>query len=119
MKVIYAESLIVIFWGTYGMCIIKLSLGLHLVYQDKAYSFLIWDIFCGACRQWGGISIYNEEKQKFSHSPKLILFIDYIQDYLKDLCNANACWLVLILNNTLIITNVAKRLFKYLPYILL
>ena len=38
--------------------------------------------------------------------------------YLKDLCNANACWLVLIYN-TLIITNVAKRLFKYVPYILL
>ena len=37
---------------------------------------------------------------------------------LKDLCNANACWLVLIYN-TLIITNVAKRLFKYVPYILL
>ena len=37
---------------------------------------------------------------------------------LKDLCNANACWLVLI-NNTLIITKVAKRLFKYVPYILL
>ena len=36
----------------------------------------------------------------------------------KDLCNANACWLVLIYN-TLIITNVAKRLFKYVPYILL
>ena len=37
---------------------------------------------------------------------------------LKDLCNANACWLVLIYN-TLIITNVTKRLFKYVPYILL
>ena len=35
---------------------------------------------------------------------------------LKDLCNANACWLVLIYN-TLVITNVAKRLFKYVPYI--
>ena len=32
-------------------------------------------------------------------------------------CNANACWLVLIYN-TLIITNVAKT-FKYVPYILL
>ena len=39
--------------------------------------------------------------------------------WLKDLCNyANACWLVLIYN-TLIITNVAKKLFKYVPYILL
>ena len=37
---------------------------------------------------------------------------------LKVLWNANACWLVLIYN-TLIITNVAKRLFKYVPYILL
>ena len=37
---------------------------------------------------------------------------------LKDLCNANACWLVLIYY-TLIITNVAKRLFEYVPYILL
>ena len=35
---------------------------------------------------------------------------------LKVLWNANACWLVLIYN-TLIITNVAKRLFKYVPYI--
>ena len=35
---------------------------------------------------------------------------------LKDLWNANACWLVLIYN-TLIITDVAKRLFKYVPYI--
>ena len=34
---------------------------------------------------------------------------------LKDLCNAIACWLVLIYN-TLIITNVAKILFKYVPY---
>ena len=32
--------------------------------------------------------------------------------------NANACWFVLIYN-TLTITNVAKRLFKYVPYILL
>ena len=35
---------------------------------------------------------------------------------LKDLCNANACWLVLIYY-TLIITNVAKRLFEYVPYL--
>ena len=32
--------------------------------------------------------------------------------------NANACWLVLIYN-TLIITNVDTRLFEYVPYILL
>ena len=31
--------------------------------------------------------------------------------------NANACWFVLIYN-TLTITNVAKRLFNYVPYIL-
>ena len=37
---------------------------------------------------------------------------------LKDLSTANACWLVLIYN-TLIITNVAKRLLKYVPYSLL
>ena len=30
--------------------------------------------------------------------------------------NANACWFVLIYN-TLTITNVANRLFKYVPYI--
>ena len=35
-----------------------------------------------------------------------------------DSSSANACWLVLIYN-TLIISNVAKRLFKYVPYILL
>ena len=33
-------------------------------------------------------------------------------------CKYNACWLVLIYN-TLIITNVAKRLFKYVPNMLL
>ena len=37
---------------------------------------------------------------------------------LKDLCNL--CMLTCVdLYNTLIITNVAKRLFKYVPYILL
>ena len=36
---------------------------------------------------------------------------------LKDLCYANACWLVLIYN-TLIITYVAKRIFKCVQYIL-
>ena len=36
---------------------------------------------------------------------------------LKDLLNANACWLVLIYN-TLIITYVAKRISKYVSYIL-
>ena len=39
-------------------------------------------------------------------------------DGLKVPWNANACWFVLIYN-TLTITNVAKRLFKYMPYILL
>ena len=40
--------------------------------------------------------------------------------FLKVLWNANACWLVLIYNTcTMIITNVAKRLFIYVPYILL
>ena len=35
------------------MCIIKLSLGLLSVLAgDHAYSFLICDIFCGACSQW-------------------------------------------------------------------
>ena len=36
---------------------------------------------------------------------------------LKDLLNANACWLVLIYD-TLIITYVAKRISKYVSYIL-
>ena len=36
---------------------------------------------------------------------------------LKDLFNANACWLVLIYD-TLIISYVAKRIFKYVSYIL-
>ena len=36
---------------------------------------------------------------------------------LKDLLNANACWLVLIYN-TLIITYVANIISKYVPYIL-
>ena len=34
------------------MYIIRPSLGLHQVYQDTGYSFLIWDIFCKACSQW-------------------------------------------------------------------
>ena len=36
---------------------------------------------------------------------------------LKDLFNANACWLVVIYD-TLIITYVAKRISKYVSYIL-
>ena len=36
---------------------------------------------------------------------------------LKDLFNANACWLVLIYD-TLVITYVAKRISKYVSYIL-
>ena len=36
---------------------------------------------------------------------------------LKDLFNANACWLVLIYD-TLIITYVGKIIFKYVSYIL-
>ena len=38
-------------------------------------------------------------------------------DSLKDLFNANACWLVLIYD-TLIIPYVAKRISKYVSYIL-
>ena len=49
---------------------------------------------------------------------KYVMAFFLVSSNLKDLCNANACWLVLIYN-TLIITNVAKRLFKYVPYILL
>ena len=48
----------------------------------------------------------------------VVIFMLFRTWYLKVLWNANACWLVLIYN-TLIITNVAKRLFKYVPYILL
>ena len=42
----------------------------------------------------------------------------YRRKYLKVPWSANACWFVLIYN-TLTITNVAKRLFNYVPYILL
>ena len=53
-----------------------------------------------------------------SHSfEPLWSIIKYVRG-IKVLWNANACWLVLIFN-TLIITNMAKRLFKYMPYILL
>ena len=33
------------------MCIIKPSLGLYRVYDNKSYTFLIWGIFCGSCSQ--------------------------------------------------------------------
>ena len=57
--------------------------------------------FNGAFWRYGPLSEDLEEK-------KLKIYQNYIV----------ACWLVLIYN-TLIITNVAKRLFKYVPYILL
>ena len=53
--------------------------------------------------------------------PQAYMQIGWMEDdfrNLKVLWNANACWFVLIYN-TLTITNVAKRLFKYVPYILL
>ena len=48
---------------------------------------------------------------------KIIVFATQIKSKLKDLFNANACWLVLIYD-TLIIPYVAKRIYKYVSYIL-
>ena len=34
----------------------KMVLSLHEVYEHKDLAFLFWDIFCGACRQWGELA---------------------------------------------------------------
>ena len=63
----------------------------------------------------GGGGAANAHMPSHTHCTSKIGFAKLA--HLKVLWNANACWLVLIYN-TLIITNVAKRLFKYVPYIL-
>ena len=76
----------------------------------------------GMLKTWRDIKKLRETDNCINTSVKLSIR-KWVLKYqicfgLKVLWNANACWLVLIYN-TLIITNVAKRLFKYVPYILL
>ena len=35
------------------------------VYQEKGYSFRMWDIFCGACSQWGEIASIMRKGRHF------------------------------------------------------
>ena len=55
--------------------------------------------------------------QRSTNPERDIPYTAGVKGRLKDLFNANACWLVLIYD-TLIIPYVAKRISKYVSYIL-
>ena len=90
----------------------------HEVINTQYFSSVSTTPLLGVELAQNGDAVDSHQQKIYTLEISLSNLWDVIITQLKDLCNANACWLVLIYN-TLIITNVAKRLFKYVPYILL
>ena len=54
------------------------SIEFALVCEHKDIAFLFWDIFCGACSQWGELASIMRKGRNFSnYQIMLISFIDF------------------------------------------
>ena len=54
--------------GTFFIYVqIKTGIEFALVCEHKDIAFLFWDIFCGACGQWGKFASIMRKGRNFSH----------------------------------------------------